>query len=82
MNKIFTCPMLVGCHVPLYKTRDSFFVGAKNIDEARTYVVEHIENRCKESGLKMVEYFGAIKLEGYMCNDVYYIKEITERNFN
>ena len=42
MNKIFVCPSLAGCHLPLYKSYHTF-IGAKNINEAKKYMEEHIE---------------------------------------
>jgi hypothetical protein len=42
MNKIFVCPSMTGCHVPLVKSYHHF-IGAKNIEEARKVMVEWVE---------------------------------------
>jgi hypothetical protein len=76
MNKIFTCPQGgVGCHLPLYKTRDGVLIGAKNINEAKAYMMKYLEERCRKDGLEMVDYFGAIKIEG--TNDIFYVSEMS-----
>lgn len=75
-NKIFTCPQGgIGCHLPLYKVRDGVRIGAKNLNEAKAYMMKYIEDRCRESGLKMVDYFGAIKIGG--SNDIFYVSEMS-----
>lgn len=76
--KIFVCPTLTGCHLPLYKAY-SHFIGAKNINEAKKSMMEFLKNECKEQGLSMVEYYGAIKLEGRMSNDVFYVSKMVEK---
>ena len=76
MNKIFSCPQLAGCHLPLYKTSDSIFISAKNVDEAKKSIKDIIKRRCEEDNLQIVEFKGSIKLEGGMSNDVYYVSEM------
>ena len=73
---IFTCPQGgIGCHLPLYKDTHGVFIGAKNVNEAKAYMMKYLEDRCRKSGSKMVDYFGAIKIEG--TNDIFYVSEMT-----
>jgi hypothetical protein len=40
--KIFVCPSLAGCYLPMYKSYHHF-IGAENINEAKKVMEEYIE---------------------------------------
>lgn len=74
--KIFTCPVDAGCHSPLCKSDNIIFIGAENINEARKYMIEHIEEKCEKNDLKIIKQYGQIICEGDMSREVFYVKEI------
>jgi len=54
--KVFVCPSLAGCHLPMYKSYHHF-IGAENINEAKKVMEEYIE----DSGTDTVFYVDKIR---------------------